>query len=72
MWCLGVTTFVLFDYTSSRAHDAPLRLLERYRGYVRTDDYTGIMCWRCPRVPRPASRDSPISNGVLRSVTPRM
>lgn len=32
---------VLFDYTSSRAQDVPLRLLERYRGYVLTDDYAG-------------------------------
>ncbi|MBX8533071.1 IS66 family transposase, partial [Pseudomonas cichorii] len=29
---------VLFDYTSSRAQDVPLRLLESYRGYVMTDD----------------------------------
>jgi hypothetical protein len=32
---------VLFDYTSSRAQDVPLRLLEGYRGYVMTDDYAG-------------------------------
>jgi hypothetical protein len=32
---------VLFDYTSSRAQDVPLRLLETYRGYVMTDDYAG-------------------------------
>ena len=32
---------VLFDYTSSRAQDLPLRLLESYRGYVMTDDYAG-------------------------------
>lgn len=32
---------VLFDYTSSRAQDIPLRLLESYRGYVMTDDYAG-------------------------------
>ena len=32
---------VLFDYTSSRAQDVPLRLLESYRGYVMTDDYAG-------------------------------
>lgn len=32
---------VLFDYTSSRAQDVPLRLLENYRGYVMTDDYAG-------------------------------
>lgn len=29
---------VLFDYTSNRAQDVPLRLLERYQGYVMTDD----------------------------------
>lgn len=32
---------MLFDYTSSRAQDVPLRLLESYRCYVMTDDYTG-------------------------------
>ncbi|MBV6288869.1 IS66 family transposase [Pseudomonas aegrilactucae] len=32
---------VLFDYSSSRAQDVPLRLLESYRGYVMTDDYAG-------------------------------
>lgn len=32
---------VLFDYTSSRAQDVTLRLLEIYRGYVMTDDYAG-------------------------------
>ncbi|MDF0729317.1 IS66 family transposase, partial [Pseudomonas entomophila] len=32
---------VLFDYTSSRAQEVPLRLLENYRGYVMTDDYAG-------------------------------
>ncbi|MGW8461566.1 IS66 family transposase [Pseudomonas sp. CLCA07] len=32
---------VLFDYTSSRAQEVPLRLLEGYRGYVMTDDYVG-------------------------------
>lgn len=32
---------VLFDYTSSRAQDEPLRLLESYRGYVMTDDDAG-------------------------------
>ena len=32
---------VLFDYTSSRAQEVPLRLLESYRGYVMTDDYAG-------------------------------
>ncbi len=29
---------VLFDYTTSRAQEVPLRLLEGYRGYVMTDD----------------------------------
>lgn len=32
---------VLFDYTSSRTQEEPLRLLENYRGYVMTDDYAG-------------------------------
>ncbi|AQL37947.1 IS66 family transposase [Pseudomonas syringae] len=32
---------VLFDYTSSRAQEVPLCLLESYRGYVMTDDYAG-------------------------------
>ena len=32
---------VLFDYTSSRAQDVPLRLLEGYQGYLMTDDYAG-------------------------------
>jgi transposase len=32
---------VLFDYTTSRAQEIPLRLLESYRGYVMTDDYAG-------------------------------
>lgn len=32
---------VLFDYTSSRAQEVSLRLLESYRGYVMTDDYAG-------------------------------
>ncbi|SDR69928.1 MULTISPECIES: IS66 family transposase [Pseudomonadaceae] len=32
---------VLFDYTSNRAQDVPLRLLEGYRGYLMTDDYAG-------------------------------
>ncbi|WP_339536409.1 IS66 family transposase, partial [Pseudomonas hunanensis] len=27
---------VLFDYTTSRAQEVPLRLLEGYRGYVMT------------------------------------
>lgn len=53
---------VLFDYTSSRAQDVPLRLLERYRGYVLTDDYAGynalalqrdmiLSDWRAWRMP---------------------
>ena len=38
---------VLFDYTSSRAQEGPLRLLESYRGYVMTDDYAGwSVMWR--------------------------
>ncbi|WP_053870543.1 IS66 family transposase, partial [Pseudomonas putida] len=32
---------VLFDYTTSRAQEVPLRLLQGYRGYVMTDDYAG-------------------------------
>lgn len=32
---------VLFDYTSSRAQEVPLRLLESYRGYLMTADYAG-------------------------------
>ncbi len=32
---------VLFDYTSSRAQEVPLRLLESYSDYVMTDDYAG-------------------------------
>ncbi len=32
---------ILFDYTSSRAQEVPLRLLEGYRGYLMTDDYAG-------------------------------
>ncbi|RJX52670.1 IS66 family transposase, partial [Pseudomonas syringae pv. actinidiae] len=32
---------VLFDYTTSRAQEVPLSLLESYRGYVMTDDYAG-------------------------------
>jgi len=31
----------LFDYSTSRAHEVPTRLLDGYRGYVMTDDYTG-------------------------------
>jgi hypothetical protein len=40
---------VLFDYTSSRAQDVPLRLLASYRSYVMTDDYAGYTRWRCNR-----------------------
>ncbi|EPN29865.1 transposase IS66, partial [Pseudomonas syringae pv. actinidiae ICMP 19096] len=29
------------NYTSSRAQEVPLCLLESYRGYVMTDDYAG-------------------------------
>ena len=32
---------ILFDYTTSRAQEVPLRLLADYRGYVMTDDYAG-------------------------------
>ena len=32
---------ILFDYSSSRAQEVPLHLLEGYRGYLRTDDYAG-------------------------------
>jgi transposase len=32
---------VLFDYTTSRAQDVPLRLLEGFSGYLMTDDYAG-------------------------------
>ena len=32
---------VLFDYSSSRAQEIPLRLLEGYCGYLMTDDYAG-------------------------------
>lgn len=32
---------VLFDYTTSRAQEAPLRLLEGFSGYLMTDDYAG-------------------------------
>ena len=37
---------VLFDYTTSRAQEVPLRLLEGYRGYVVTDDYADYTPWR--------------------------
>ena len=32
---------VLFDYTTSRAQEVPLRLLEGFSGYLMTDDYAG-------------------------------
>jgi len=32
---------ILFDYTTSRAQDVPLRLLTGYCGYLMTDDYSG-------------------------------
>ncbi|CAM5255940.1 hypothetical protein SSTU70S_04407 [Stutzerimonas stutzeri] len=32
---------ILFDYSSSRAQEVPLHLLEGYRGYLMTDDYAG-------------------------------
>jgi hypothetical protein len=32
---------VLFDYTTSREQEVPLRLPESYLGYVMTDDYAG-------------------------------
>jgi transposase len=32
---------LLFDYTTSRAQEVPLRLLGDYRGYLMTDDYAG-------------------------------
>jgi hypothetical protein len=32
---------ILFDYSSSRAQEIPLRLLAGYRGYLMTDDYAG-------------------------------
>ncbi|AHY45202.1 IS66 family transposase [Stutzerimonas decontaminans] len=32
---------ILFDYSSSRAQEVPLRLLAGYRGYLMTDDYAG-------------------------------
>lgn len=34
---------VLFDYTTSRAQEVPLRLLDGYRGYLMTDDYAGYI-----------------------------
>ncbi|WP_122532510.1 IS66 family transposase, partial [Pseudomonas viridiflava] len=32
---------ILFDYSTSRAQEVPMRLLEGYRGYVISDDYAG-------------------------------
>lgn len=32
---------VLFDYTTSREQEVPARLLDGYRGYLMTDDYSG-------------------------------
>ena len=32
---------ILFDYSTSRAQEIPLRLLAGYRGYLMTDDYAG-------------------------------
>ncbi|PAM83087.1 hypothetical protein CES87_15230 [Pseudomonas sp. ERMR1:02] len=32
---------ILFDYTTSRAQEVPLRLLGDYRGYLMSDDYAG-------------------------------
>ena len=32
---------ILFDYSTSRAQEAPSRLLESYRDYLMTDDYAG-------------------------------
>lgn len=32
---------ILFDYSTSRAQDVPLRLFDGYRGYLMTDDYAG-------------------------------
>jgi hypothetical protein len=32
---------ILFDYTTSRAQEVPLRLLDGYHGYLMTDDYAG-------------------------------
>ncbi|WP_079202260.1 IS66 family transposase [Pseudomonas sp. CC6-YY-74] len=32
---------ILFDYSTSRAQEVPLRLLQDYRGYLMTDDYAG-------------------------------
>ncbi|MNZ81116.1 Transposase IS66 family protein [compost metagenome] len=35
------TPIVLFDYSTSRAQEVPLRLLAGYRGYLMSDDYAG-------------------------------
>jgi transposase len=32
---------ILFDYSTSRAQEVPLRVLQGYRGYLMTDDYAG-------------------------------
>lgn len=32
---------ILFDYSTSRAQEVPMHLLDGYRGYVMTDDYVG-------------------------------
>ena len=32
---------ILFDYSTSRAQEVPLRLLDGYRGYLMPDDYAG-------------------------------
>lgn len=32
---------ILFDYTTSRAQEVPLRLLDGHRGHLMTDDYAG-------------------------------
>jgi transposase len=34
-------TSILFDYAATRAGAVPLRLLERYQGFLQTDDYAG-------------------------------
>lgn len=32
---------ILFDYSTCRAQEVPVRLLEGYRGYLMTDDHDG-------------------------------
>lgn len=32
---------ILFNFSTSRAQEVPLRLLDDYRGYLMTDDYSG-------------------------------